>query len=162
VESTVAYVVPTNALVNQVRRDLNTVFESYGYRIETTLPYYQVDDIEDQILTETHIDIIVTTPEKLDFLVRKPHPSLDNLRLVVLDEAHNLSDETRGAKIELLIATIKQRRRDVNFLLLSPFIRNAKEIAEWIAGSKQSSTALTFTWYPTKQFIGCNIFEKNK
>lgn len=159
---TAVYVVPTNALTNQVYHRLREVFSGLSYRIETALPYYQVDEIEDEILKQDHLDVLITTPEKLDFLIRKDHVALRNLRLVVVDEAHMLADESRGAKLELLLATIKQKREEVNFLLLSPFITNAKEISVWLAGSEESAEAVASTWTPTKQFIGCNLLMLNK
>lgn len=162
VKPTVAYLVPTNALTNQVSRKLNKVFEEFNYNIETVLPFYDTDEIEDEFLNRDHIDILISTPEKLDFMIRKEHPSLQNLKLVVLDEAHNLSDDTRGAKFELLLATLKQERPDVNYLLLSPFIDNASDIGEWLADSKNDTVSVSLQWTPTKQYIGCNLLTKNK
>jgi replicative superfamily II helicase len=37
-----------------------------------------------------------------------------------MDEAHNIEDESRGLRIELLLATIKQESARANFLLLMP------------------------------------------
>lgn len=159
---TVAYIVPTNALVNQMRRDLTQKFVGFEYRIETALPFYKTDKIEDEVLESHHIDILITTPEKLDFLVRRNHSSIKNLKLVVLDEAHNIKDDYRGSKFELLLATIKQRKKGVNFLLLSPFIENAKEIAEWLGDSELDSIPITMNWSPTKQYVGCNLLEEKR
>jgi helicase len=159
---TICYLVPTNALINQVKHRFAKQFEEFNYRIETVLPFYDVDEIEENILNSEHIDILISTPEKLDFLIRKDHPSLKDLKLVVLDEAHNLSDPDRGPKFELLLATIKQRRRDINYLLLSPFISNYKEIAEWLGETEKDSVSINMQWSPTKQFIGCNVLNKER
>ena len=159
---TICYLVPTNALINQVKKRLNKQFKDFLYRIETVLPFYDVDEIEEEILSKDHIDILISTPEKLDFLIRKDHPSLKTLKLVVFDEAHNLSDPERGPKFELLLATIKLRRKDVNFFLLSPFIQNYREIAEWLGDTRQDTTPINLFWSPTKQFIGCNLLNKEK
>jgi len=161
IKPTVAYVAPTNALVNQVRRELSQKFEGFGYRIETALPFYNMDEIEEEILG-SHVDILITTPEKLDFLVRKNHSCIRNLKLVVMDEAHNIKYEERGSKFELLLATIKQRKKDVNYLLLSPFIKNPKELAEWLGDSQNDSVSITINWSPTKQYVGCNLIKDNK
>lgn len=155
------YIVPTNALLNQVEQKLKKEFAPFGFTIETALPFYDIDEIEEEILKQP-IDILISTPEKLDFLIRKEHPSLKDLKLVILDEAHNLSDRTRGAKFELLLATLKQRRKEVNYLLLSPFVKNYKEIAEWLGDSKKDSAAISIQWSPTKQYIGANILNKEK
>lgn len=73
---TVCYIVPTNALIDQVRIDLQSDFKEFKFNIETALPYYDVDEIENEILTQQHIDILISTPEKLEALVRQNHPSI--------------------------------------------------------------------------------------
>ncbi len=162
IKPTVAYIVPTNALINQTIYKLKEDFKVFNYNIQNALPFYDVDQIEDQILNQQHIDILVTTPEKLDLLVRQNNVAINNLNLLVIDEAHNISDKTRGGKLELLLATIKQKRSNVNYLLLSPFIKNNKQIAEWLGGDEQDSLSKTLEWTPTKQYVGCNILTKNK
>ncbi|MFL0250884.1 DEAD/DEAH box helicase [Clostridium neuense] len=159
---TICYIVPTNALIEQVKRDLNEDFKEFEFNIETALPCYDVDEIEEEILNRKHIDILISTPEKLESLVRIGHPSIMNTRLVIMDEAHNIGDRSRGSKFELVLATIKQRMKEVNFLLLSPFIPNANEIGEWLADSKRNSTVVSFEWSPTNQYVGCNILENKK
>jgi hypothetical protein len=162
IKPTVAYIVPTNALINQTMYKLKEDFSTFNYNIQNALPFYKIDEIEEQILNQQHIDILVTTPEKLDVLVRQKHPSIKDLKLLVVDEAHNISDKSRGGKLELLLATIKQKKSDVNYLLLSPFIGNHDEIAKWLGGSEQDSLSKTLVWTPTKQYVGCNILSNKK
>ncbi len=159
---TVCYIVSTNALIDQVKYDLQSDFKEFGFRIETVLPYYDVDEIENEILMQEHIDILISTPEKLESLVRQNHPAIRNTRLVIMDEAHNLGGNSRGSKFELVLASIKQNMREANFLLLSPFINNAKEISEWLADSPRNASTISIEWSPTKQYIGCNLLKRNK
>ncbi len=159
---TVCYVVPTNALIDQVKIDLQSDFKEFNFNIETALPYYDVDEIENEILMREHIDILISTPEKLEALVRQNHPSIKNTRLVILDEAHNLGDASRGSKFELVLSSIKQNMKEVNFLLLSPFISNAREVSEWLADSPRNADTVSVEWSPTKQYIGCNLLNTNK
>lgn len=159
---TVCYVVPTNALIEQVKRDLTHDFKMFNFNIETALPYYEVDEIEEELLSSNHIDILVSTPEKLESLVRQNHDSIKNTRLVIMDEAHNIGDKSRGSKFELLLAAIKQNLNEANFLLLSPFISNADEIAEWLADTKRNSAVLSMEWAPTRQYVGCNLLKNGK
>jgi len=161
-QPTICYIVPTNALIEQVKRDLKEDFKEFGFNIETALPCYDVDEIEEEILSRKHIDILISTPEKLESLVRIEHPSIMNTRLIIMDEAHNIGDKSRGSKFELVLAAIKQRMKEVNFLLLSPFIPNADEIGEWLADSNRNSTVVSMEWSPTKQYIGCNILKNKK
>lgn len=148
------YVVPTNALINQIKKKFEKDYKGLGFTIETVLPFYQSDELENQILQEKNINILIVTPEKLDFMIRSDHPALKKLRLIVMDEAHNIAEKTRGSKFELLLAGIKQERPDIDFLLLSPFIENAKEIAEWLGDSAFNSVGISAEWTPNKQFIG--------
>ena len=159
---TVCYIVPTNALIDQVKDDLQSDFEAFHFNIETALPYYDVDEIEDEILTRDHIDILISTPEKLEALVRQNHPAVRNTRLVILDEAHNLGDSSRGSKFELVLSSVKQNMKEANFLLLSPFISNAGEISEWLADSPRNAGVVSVEWAPTKQYVGCNLLKSRK
>lgn len=160
---TIGYIVPTNALINQVRTKLKKVFLDFDFKIESVLPFYETDSMEEEILKQYgHIDVLITTPEKMDFMVRNDNPAIKNLKLVILDEAHNIANESRGAKFELLLSIIKQKRADVNFLLLSPFIGNSNMIAEWLGDTVQNSTAITIDWSPTKQYVGCNLLNTAK
>lgn len=159
---TVCYIVPTNALIDQVRNDLMEDFKAFHFNIETALPYYDVDEIENEILTRKHIDILISTPEKLESLLRQDHSAVKNTRLVILDEAHNLGDSTRGSKFELVLSSIKQNRKEVNFLLLSPFISNAKDISEWLSDSSRNASTVSVEWAPTRQYVGCNLLNSRK
>lgn len=159
---TVCYIVPTNALIDQLKSDLQSDFKEFGFNIETALPYYDVDEIENEFLTREHIDILISTPEKLEALVRQNHPAIRNTRLVIMDEAHNLGDASRGSKFELVLSSIKQNMKEANFLLLSPFISNAREISEWLADSPRNADTISIEWTPTKQYIGCNLLNSKK
>ena len=121
-----------------------------------------MDEIEDEILTRDHIDILISTPEKLEALVRQNHPAVRNTRLVILDEAHNLGDSSRGSKFELVLSSVKQNMKEANFLLLSPFISNAGEISEWLADSPRNAGVVSVEWAPTKQYVGCNLLKSRK
>lgn len=159
---TVCYIVPTNALIDQVKIDLQSDFKEFSFKIETALPYYDVDEIENEILTQKHIDILISTPEKLEALVRQNHPAIKNTRLVIMDEAHNLGDMDRGSKFELVLSAIKQNMKEANFLLLSPFISNAQEISEWLADSPRNADTISVEWAPTRQYVGCNLLDSKK
>ena len=159
---TVCYLVPTNALIEQVKMDLRSDFKKFNFNIETTLPYYDVDEIENEVLMRRHIDILISTPEKLEALVRQNHPSIRNTRLVIMDEAHNLGDVSRGSKFEFVLSSIKQNIKETNFMLLSPFISNARDISEWLADSPNNANVVSAEWVPTKQYIGCNLLKANK
>jgi len=90
--ATIAYVVPTRALVNQVTVELRTDFRALhpAIQVEQAVPVFELDPTEEHLLAHAPPDVLVATPEKLDLLVRKNHPAVSNISLVVADEAHNL------------------------------------------------------------------------
>lgn len=46
--------------------------------------------------------------------------------------------------------------------MLSPFIKNADEIGEWLGDSGRDSTVVSVELSPTRQYIGCNVLKKKK
>jgi hypothetical protein len=135
----VAYLAPTRALVNQVAARLRRDFAHLGTVVEKVSPAFEVDGLEAGMLAEAdrahQFRILVTTPEKLDLMLRGGWEGKIGrpLTLVVVDEAHGLASETRGLKLELLLATINRECRYAQFLLLTPFIQNGAEIARWLS-----------------------------
>ena len=70
----VAYLAPTRALVNQITTRLRRDFSRLGTVVEKVSPALEVDGLEAGMLTETdqaqQFRILVTTPEKLDLMLR--------------------------------------------------------------------------------------------
>ncbi len=97
--------------------------------------------------------VLVTTPEKLDLLIRRNHPATQDMSMVVTDEAHNISDENRGARLELLLGTIKRDRAGVRFLLLSPFLPNDNELVTWL-GEDRALPPISIDWKPNRKLVG--------
>lgn len=149
--STIAYIVPTRALVNQITIDLRQDFAPLGYQIEQAVPAFELDPTE-SILLSKELDILVTTPEKLDLLIRADHPVTKEISLVIADEAHNLQDDNRGARLELLLGTIKREKRNARFLLLSPFLPNGKELLTWL-GEERTLPPIQVNWKPSSRII---------
>ena len=154
----VAYLVPTRALVNQITLRLRRDLEPLGIKIEQATPAYEIDALESELLkTSGSFDVLVTTPEKLDLLIRSGVAEQEGrpLGLVVLDEAHNLGDGERGLRSELVLATINRESPDTHFLLLTPFVPNAKELATWLDDERSCniSPSLAINWQPNDLMI---------
>ncbi len=156
---TVAYIVPTRALVNQVTFELRQDFSQLQkpIRVEQAIPAFELDPSEDLFL-QTAPDVLVTTPEKLDLLIRKDHAVTQNLAMVIADEAHNIKDENRGARLELLLGTIKRDRPSARFLMLSPWLPNNSDLLAWL-GEQQSLDAITVDWRPSNRVVGAVSLE---
>jgi len=155
----VAYLAPTRTLVRQVARSLRRDFEPLGVLVEQVSPALEVDGVESELLCEKdknrEFRILVTTPEKLDLMLRQGWEAKIGrpLTLVVVDEAHNIQEGARGLKLELLLATINAECRMAQFLLLTPFISNAREVARWLGDANSDDISLAMDWQPNDRVI---------
>lgn len=155
----VAYLAPTRALVNQLTTRLRRDFASLDVVIEKVSPALEIDGLETEMLTEgdqaQQFRVLVTTPEKLDLMLRGGWEKKIGrpLTLVVVDEAHGLASEERGLKLELLLATINRECRHAQFLLLTPFIRNAADVAQWLSPESNRNIELGVSWSPNDRVI---------
>lgn len=157
----VAYLAPTRALVAQITRRLREDFGPLGIRVEPLTGAVEVDAFEEALLGEARaFQVLVATPEKLQLVMRNKKVTRP-LALLVMDEAHNIEDESRGLRIELLLATVKQESPRANFLLLMPFVPNANDLAQWLAADRGRSISLgTSAWQPNERIVG--IFDIHK
>ncbi len=154
----VAYVAPTKALVAQIVRRLRKDFSPIGIKVEKLTGAIEIDVLEEDMLNDTDsFDILVATPEKMQLVLRN-HKINRPLSLLVMDEAHNIEDESRGLRIELLLATVKQHyQAQANFLLLMPYVENAKTLSRWLAHDRDAGLAISLStspWQPNERIIG--------
>jgi len=77
-------------------------------------------------------DIIVTTNEKADSLLRHRVKWMDDISLVVADEVHLLNDGDRGPTLEVVLARLMHVNPEIQVLALSATIHNVDEIAGWL------------------------------
>ena len=118
--------VPLRALAYEKARDLR-VYERLGVRIAVTTGEY---DKEDAWLV--NYDIVVTTYEKLDSLLRHRAEWLRQVGVLVIDEIHYIDDDKRGSTIESIIAKVKALGLNTQILALSATVGNAEEIANYL------------------------------
>lgn len=156
----VAYLAPTRTLVNQIACQLRRDFAPLNIHVEQVSPALEVDNIEMELLQEHDRNqafrVLVTTPEKLDLMLRQGCEEKIGrpLTLVVVDEAHNIQNLRRGLKLELLLSTINKECQRAQFLLLTPFIANAREVARWLGGPSSDDVSLAIDWQPNDRVIG--------
>jgi superfamily II DNA/RNA helicase len=164
----IAYLAPTRALVKQTMVRLRRDFRPLGITVESVSPALEVDGVEATMLTDEgpshQFRVLVTTPEKLDLIIRGGWEEEIGrpLTLVVVDEAHNLASSGRGIKLELLLATINRECRYAQFLLLTPFIGNAEQVARWLAPESYKSVELSLDWAPNDRVIAIAEPEKGE
>jgi helicase len=77
-------------------------------------------------------DVIITTNEKADSLLRHRAKWMDEISLVVADEIHLLNEAERGPTLEVVIARLMQVNPNIQVLALSATMGNVDEIAAWL------------------------------
>ncbi len=88
-------------------------------------------------------DVILSTNEKADSLLRHKAPWMSELTLVVADEIHLLTEHARGPTLEVVLTRLSEINPKIQVLALSATVRNADEVGEWLhAGS------VTTEWRP--------------
>ena len=132
------YTVPLRALAGEKFEEF-TKWEEIGVKIGISTGDYES---KDEWLGEC--DIVVTTSEKADSLLRNEASWLKKLSLLVVDEIHLIDSAKRGATLEILIAKLKKLNPNLRIIALSATIPNADEIAEWL-----NAELIKSEWRPT-------------
>lgn len=119
------YVVPLKALASEKYKE----FISRYPDVKTAL------SIGDNDAVDTHLekyDLIITTSEKLDSLMRHHTPWLRFVKVVIIDEIHLLNDASRGPTLEIIITILKTTLKNMQLIGLSATIGNPVELASWL------------------------------
>ena len=77
-------------------------------------------------------DIIVLTNERMDALMRQGHEWVSRIGLVVADEVHLISDQSRGPTLEMVLTRAGRLESKPQVVGLSATMSNAAEIAKWL------------------------------
>lgn len=141
-------IAPFRALVNEISADFRQAFSG-----EENMKINQLSDIphisseENRILIELlqgYLDsrapintVVITTPEKLLYLLRQKPELKEIIGLVILDEGHQFDSGSRGITYELLLTELKMSlNATTQFVLISAVISNAEQIGRWLYGEK--------------------------
>jgi ATP-dependent Lhr-like helicase len=83
-------------------------------------------------------EVLLTTPESLSILLsRMDAPGLfDDLRLVVVDEWHELMGTKRGVQVELVLARLRRLRPNLRLWGLSATIGNLRDARDALLGTE--------------------------
>ena len=159
----VVFVTPLRALSAQTERALRQTFAPLGFSISSL--YGSSGTTGDDVDSLRNRDIVVSTPEKLDFALRNDPDLLDNVGLIVLDEAHTIGAGEREVRYEVLVQRLLRRadsssRRIVCLSAILPQGEQLQDFVNWIR-QDQPGTAETVDWRPTRQRFGEIRWEKN-
>lgn len=118
------YVVPLKALASEKYEHFKNM-----HSFKTAITSGDVDS-DDSYLDK--YDLIITTSEKFDSLIRHKTPWLKKIKVVVIDEIHLLNDASRGPTLEILITILRRVLKNLQIIGLSATIGNPAELAEWL------------------------------
>ncbi len=118
------YIVPLKALATEKYRHFKRTYRD----IRVAISIGDMDSPEPYL---DSYDLIVTTSEKLDSLIRHRSPWIRDLATVIIDEIHLMNDPGRGPTLEILI-TILQTMLKCQLIGLSATIGNPEELSGWL------------------------------
>jgi helicase len=133
------YIVPLRALASEKFDDLRR-FEALGIKVGISIGDYDSPDINLQ-----KYDILISTSEKADSLLRHKTDWLKVLKLIVADEVHLINDTSRGPTLEVILSRFQQISPGAQIIALSATVSNAKEMADWL-----KAELVTSEWRPVK------------
>jgi helicase len=128
----VVYLSPLRALANEKFDEFKkytSIRKADGKRVSVGISTGDFDSSDSWL---GRYDVIVTTNEKADSLLRHRVKWMDDISLVVADEVHLLNDGDRGPTLEVVLARLMQINPSIQVLALSATIHNVDEIASWL------------------------------
>lgn len=150
------YVTPLRALSAQIESDLGQTFRPLGITVSSLYGSAGVELGDADTLRESQI--VVATPEKLDFALRNDNSIIDTVGLVVLDEGHMLGPGEREVRYEALVQRLTRRddaagRRLVCLSALFPSPEDMVNLTAWLR-SDEPGDPIHSRWRPTRQRFG--------
>lgn len=137
------YITPLRALASEKFESFKK-WEKIGVKVGITTGDYESVDAH-----LSNCDIIVTTAEKADSLLRNRSFWVRDVTCLVIDEIHLLDSEDRGHTLEVFITKMRKMKPEIWILGLSATVPNVAEIAEWIDAKFVQSN-----WRPVPLFYG--------
>lgn len=150
------FITPLRALSAQTETSLRRTFLPLGKSVSSLYGSIGTSDFEQDVLRTE--DIIVGTPEKLDFALRNDPALIDDVGLVVLDEGHMIGLNEREINYEVQIQRLLKRddsneRRIVCLSAILPDGDQFEDFVCWLRKDKLGA-AIQSDWRPTDLRFG--------
>lgn len=129
-------VAPFRSLCHDIRADLAKAFLGEDVTVTEATESYQVDlTFDDDDAATVAPTVLIVTPEKLLYLIRRDSELAAKVGLIIYDEGHQFQGMKRGPTYELLLSTLRMSLKpETQKILISAVIGNADEIASWLIG----------------------------
>lgn len=152
----VVFVTPLRALSAQTEVSLRRTFSVLGKSVSSL--YGSIGASSSDVDTLKSRDIVVSTPEKLDFALRSDPTLLDDVGLVVLDEGHMIGLGEREVRYEAQIQRLLRRpdaasRRIVCLSAILPDGDQLADFTAWLTADRPDGL-IKNDWRPTRLRFG--------
>ncbi len=121
------YLVPLRALAFQIAANMKKRYEQYNIRIGIS-----TGDFESNGSEILDYDILVTTYERADSLLRHNSVWMNEIGTMCVDEVQNISDRLRGARLESVMVRMIRLIPDLQIVALSATIESPEQLADWL------------------------------
>ena len=136
------YIVPLKALATEKYKDFKKKYKSL---IKIAL---SIGDLDSSDTSLYKYDLVITTSEKLDSLIRHKTAWINEIKVIIIDEIHLINDPGRGPTLEILITMLREIV-NAQIIGLSATIGNPKELAKWL-----NAKLVIDRWRPVKLYRG--------
>jgi ATP-dependent helicase Lhr and Lhr-like helicase len=139
----VLWVTPLRALATDTEKSLRDAIEQLGITWQIEKRTGDTDPTIRNRQRKNFPDVLVTTPESLTLMLSWPD-SLERfsaLRLIVVDEWHELIGSKRGVQTELALARIRRLNPRARIWALSATMANLQEALETLIGCPRGEPA---------------------
>jgi len=152
----VLLVTPLRALSAQTERSFRRTFAPLGYSVSSLYGASGMAAGDEDALRSK--EIVIATPEKLDFALRTDPTLIDDVGLIVLDEGHLIGPSEREIRYEILVQRLLRRadapiRRIVCLSAILPEGQALDDLTGWIRNDAEGLPVQS-QWRPTRQRFG--------
>jgi superfamily II DNA/RNA helicase len=152
----VVFITPLRALSAQTETTLQRTFGPLAKTISALYGNIGVSGFDEDAIRER--DIVVATPEKLDFALRNDPSLLDDVGLLVFDEGHMIGLNEREVRYEVQIQRLLRRadaatRRIVCLSAILPDGDQLDDFAGWLRRDHPGGL-IKHDWRPTRLRFG--------
>ena len=160
-EKRIVIVTPLRALSAQTERSFRRTFSPLGYSVSSLYGASGMSPLDEDSLKGKNI--VIATPEKLDFALRNDSSILNDVGLIILDEGHMIGPTEREIRFEILVQRLLRRndsnqRRIVCLSAILPDGENLNNFTQWLRNDKAGSP-IKFPWRPTRQRFGTLVWD---
>ena len=137
------YLTPLRALASEKFEDFQKYAEiekTPGRKVRVAITSGDYDSSD---LHLSNYDVIISTNEKADSLLRHRSPWIADVTVVVADEIHLITEADRGPTLEVVLTRLLKINPKLQIIALSATIKNAAEIGEWL-----NAAQITTDWRP--------------